>query len=200
MTRHAKNVKGMLEQNELALSRELGYEALSEFVFDVVITSPLPRAIHTAFAIVTGQMALNEERGLLAPGLWPVMPEFGSDAMFGEMTAPEGFRGRAAQVGNCTALWELHPEQKVRSWQKAMMDALEQVADNMHGDATVLHVSHSPCIELTLQGFAERNNFLLPEGAYNIKELESVVVEFAQEQEGEKFVIKSAKKILAPEA
>lgn len=202
MTRHAKNVKGMLESSEIGRAGDLGYEALSGYDFRVVVTSPLPLAIHTAFAIITGQLSQNEHPmfDLSAPRLLPVMPEFVSDAMFTEMTAPEGFRARAAQVGNFAALWELHSEEKVREWQKSMMESLEALMNTLdHGDV-VLHVSHSPSIELCLQGFAERNNFLLPEDADNLKELESVAVEFTQEDDGKGFAIKHAEKIPAPAA
>jgi hypothetical protein len=79
-----------------------------------------------------------------------------------------------------------------------MVEALEQMMGILDDGSLILHVSHSPSIELCLQGFAERNNFLLPEGADNIKELESIVIEFQQESESEPFEIKYARKISAP--
>jgi broad specificity phosphatase PhoE len=193
MTRHGKSVNGQLEYSEISRARYLGEVIFRGFKLDYVTSSPLPRAIHTAFAVTVSAPWLDDEVFLR-----PTMSEFGSDAMFAEMTAPEGFRARAAQVGNCTALWETHSEEKVRGWQKPMVEALEQMMGILDDGSLILHVSHSPSIELCLQGFAERNNFLLPEGADNIKELESIVIEFQQESESEPFEIKYARKISAP--
>jgi|GEM_PF-3212785 len=198
LLRHAKNVKELgstLPQPELVRAQEAGAKVCRESdVSDItkVSYSPLPRAIQTAFAFVQGFEAV------VLPELLPAMPEFGSDTLFAEMTAPANFREVAKVKGNYKALYDCHPAEKVAAWQGDMIAGFDKLFNEADDGDVVLLTIHSPSVEMTLDGLMQRQGNKLDEQYLKIAELDAVEVEAKQEEDGSQITINIIRMISAP--
>lgn len=194
VVRHGRNVPGLfsnLEQKELYRANLLGgSDALKGFMFDTVVSSPLPRAIQTAMAIVLG----NESR----PRIREVVPAFGNDPMFKDMKKPKGFWEYAVDKGFYAALLNFYPPGVIVDWSDPAVQAFHKLVDEVSMGEQVLLVGHSPMIELLLGALMERQGYPLPSKYQRFTELDCAIV-LAQQAEDGNITVQLAKKLSVQE-
>ena len=195
LVRHGKNVAGLgktLDKSEIARARKAGDNLYSEGIDEVhlITYSPLPRAIQTAFAVVAG-MEVD------CPEMLEAMPALGNDELFTEMTAPSQFRVLAAAKGNYMALYDVHTGEKVAGWVTQFVNAFDALFAASSDGQTLMIVIHSPVIEMIMHGLFTRQENELPEELLIMAELDSVVFDAQQEDEGFVKAV-NPKKISAP--
>ena len=78
-----------------------------------IFTGVLARTVQTALGFMRGYT--NRGHDILGfPETMPAIFEFGTDELFAEMVAPDGFREKAKELGNYYALFELHDVDTLR--------------------------------------------------------------------------------------
>ncbi|MDP2599930.1 MAG: hypothetical protein Q8P84_04250 [Deltaproteobacteria bacterium] len=157
-----------------------------------VFHGPLVRTEQTARAFVDGffQHATVEAQ----PRFMPAIEEFGTDQLFAEMVAPDGFREKAKELGNYYALFELHDVDTLRGWTGHCASGIRRAFDMLEDGECGVAFGHSPCIELAVAGILKSTSSTdMPVEFTALSEMQGILLE--QDDFG---IIRPVRKIAMP--